>query len=81
MILKTACAQAAFDGRTLINDLDIALAAELALPHRLQKGPFSEQEITSEELQQRIEELHGKEQSDDPAYQDISDLSEAEKKI
>ncbi len=81
VILKTACAQAAFDGRTLINDLDIALAAELALPHRLQKGPFSEQEITSEELQQRIEELHGKEQSDDPAYQDISDLSEAEKKI
>lgn len=81
VILKTACAQAAFDGRTLVNDLDIAIAAELALPHRLQKGPFSEREITTEELQERIEGLHGKEQSDEPYFQDIAELSEAEKKI
>ena len=36
VICKTARAQAAFEGRTRINDRDIALAAELALPHRLQ---------------------------------------------
>ena len=81
VILKTARAQAAFDSRTRINDLDIAMAAELALPHRLQKGPFSEKEISTEELQQRIEQLHGKTQSDEPEFKSISDLTDEEKKI
>lgn len=81
VILKTARAQAAFDGRTSINDLDIAMAAELALPHRLQKGPFSEREIATEELYQRIEQLHGKTQSDESEFQSISELNEEEKKI
>ena len=35
VILKAARAQAAFEGRTSITDHDIALAAELALPHRI----------------------------------------------
>lgn len=57
VILKTARAQAAFDGRTDITDHDIALAAELALPHRLKRGPFQQTEIGMEELQERIEQL------------------------
>ena len=40
VILKAARAQAAFDGRTAINDRDIALAAELALPHRYKARSF-----------------------------------------
>ncbi len=59
VILKTARAQAAFEGRTQINDRDIALAAELALPHRLRKGPFSQSDMGMEELQERIEQLQG----------------------
>ncbi|KAF0110656.1 MAG: magnesium chelatase subunit I [Chloroflexi bacterium] len=59
VILKTARAQAAFDGRTSITDRDIALAAELALPHRLKSGPFQREEMGMEELQERIEQLQG----------------------
>ena len=59
VILKTARAHAAFEGRTSITDRDIALAAELALPHRIKRGPFHQEEITMEDLQERIEGLHG----------------------
>lgn len=59
VILKAARAQAAFEGRLAINQRDIALAAELALPHRLRKGPFQQAEIGMEELQDRIEQLEG----------------------
>jgi Mg-chelatase subunit ChlI len=59
VILKTARAQAAFEGRKQITDRDIALAAELALPHRLKSGPFQRDEMGMEELQERIEQLQG----------------------
>jgi len=58
-ILKAARAQAAFEGRTMINDHDIALAAELALPHRIKRTPFQQAEMSSEQLQERIEQLAG----------------------
>ncbi len=73
VILKTARAQAAFDGRTTINERDIALAAELTLPHRLKRGPFQQQEMTMEELQERIEQLDGESQSNNKA-QVVNDL-------
>jgi Mg-chelatase subunit ChlI len=59
VILKAARAQAAFDGRAKINDHDIALAAELALPHRIKRTPFQQAEMTTEQLQERIEQLAG----------------------
>ena len=59
VILKAARAQAAFEGRLSVTDRDIALAAELALPHRLKRGPFQQAEMTMEELQERIEQLEG----------------------
>ena len=59
VILKTARAHAAFEGRTTITDRDIALAAELALPHRIKRGPFHQAEISMEDLQERIEQLQG----------------------
>ncbi len=59
VILKTARAHAAFEGRKSITDRDIALAAELALPHRIKRGPFHQVEITMEDLQERIEQLQG----------------------
>jgi Mg-chelatase subunit ChlI len=59
VVLKTARANAAFDGRLMINTRDIALAAELAYPHRIKRGPFYQSEITSEQLEERIEQLYG----------------------
>lgn len=59
VILKTARAHAAFENRDAITDRDIALAAELALPHRIRRGPFYQAEMTMEDLQERIEQLQG----------------------
>jgi Mg-chelatase subunit ChlI len=66
VILKAARAHAAFEGRPAINDRDIALAAELALPHRLKRGPFQQAEMTMEDLQERIEQLQGASTSGEP---------------
>jgi Mg-chelatase subunit ChlI len=59
VILKTARAQAAFEGRKSITERDIALAAELALPHRIRQGPFQQAAVSEDELQERIEQLQG----------------------
>jgi len=59
VILKTARAHAAFEGRLAVTDRDIALAAELALPHRIKRGIFNQAEMSMEELQERIEQLQG----------------------
>lgn len=59
VILKAARAQAAIEGRTSVTDRDIAMAAELALPHRIKRGPFMQAEMTMEDLQERIESLQG----------------------
>jgi len=59
VILKAARAQAAFEGRTSLTDLDIAIAAELALPHRMKRSPFEKEIASMEELRDRIEQLSG----------------------
>jgi Mg-chelatase subunit ChlI len=51
VILKTARAQAAYEGRLQINDKDILLAAELALPHRMKKQPFQDSVLNPDQLQ------------------------------
>ena len=59
VILKAARAQAAFEGRFAISPMDIALAAELALPHRMRRGPFETAGMDVTQLQERIDELTG----------------------
>jgi Mg-chelatase subunit ChlI len=54
VILRTARAQAAYDGRAQINDRDILLAAELALPHRMKKQPFQETALNPDQLQNNM---------------------------
>ncbi|MBM3188222.1 MAG: magnesium chelatase [Chloroflexi bacterium] len=56
VILKTALAQAAFEGRNSICETDILLAAELALPHRLRRKPFEETQSRMARLEQRLEQ-------------------------
>jgi len=55
VILKTAVANAAFSGRTEVESEDILMAAELALPHRMKRQPFQDEEIRFEELKAKLE--------------------------
>lgn len=57
VILKTARANAAFEGRTRINDHDILIAAQLALPHRMKRNPFSDASLDTGEVEGRLEEI------------------------
>ena len=54
VILKTARAHAAYEGRLAINDRDILLAAELALPHRMKKQPFQDSVMSPEQLESNM---------------------------
>ena len=65
VILKTAVAQAAWEGRKHVTDQDIMVAAQLALPHRLKRRPFEEDtETTTEELERRVEEARERAEED-----------------
>jgi Mg-chelatase subunit ChlI len=64
VILKTAQANAARQGRTTITDDDILLAAELALPHRLKRTPFQQTEVSLYDLQDRLEAVQSELPSD-----------------
>ena len=52
------------EGRTSINDMDIAIAAELALPHRMKGGPMQQNEMGVEQISQQIEQLVGSQGED-----------------
>jgi Mg-chelatase subunit ChlI len=79
VILKTARAHAAFEGRKAINGRDIALAAELAYPHRIKRGPFQQSEISAEELTERIEQLTGASADGEGEGGEEGELSELER--
>jgi len=64
VILKTAQAHAARQGRTDITDDDILMAAELALPHRLKRSPFQQAEVSLHDLQERLETVQSELSSD-----------------
>jgi Mg-chelatase subunit ChlI len=57
VILRGAQAHAALQGRDTINDHDIVLAAELALPHRIKGRLFQDTEINAFELEERLEQV------------------------
>jgi len=57
VILKAARTHAALVGRKAISPVDIALAAELALPHRIKHGPFQQAEVNLYDLEERIEQI------------------------
>ena len=71
MILKTARAQAAYDGRLQITDKDILLAAELALPHRMKKQPFQDSVLNPDQLQANMRQARAE------AEQNVTEDSEA----
>ena len=57
VILRGAQAHAALEGRTRISDLDIVLAAELALPHRIKGRLFQDTELGAYDLEEQLEQV------------------------
>ncbi len=51
---KVARTHAAFAGRDTVNQEDIAVAAELALPHRQRRKPFEQPELAQERLNEAL---------------------------
>lgn len=72
VILKTALANAAFEGRLEISERDIMVGAELALPHRMKRQPFQDAVLRPRQLQERLEQAREK---TDAEYQDDMDAS------
>jgi len=79
VILKAARAHAAFEGREAINPRDIALAAELALPHRVKAGPFRQSEMGVTQLEEYIDQLKGAASQGTPKEEE-QDGSESDQK-
>jgi len=75
VILKTARAQAAFEGRDHITDRDILLAAELALPHRMKKQPFQDTSLHPEQLESNMRQARAEAEE---ALSEEESLEEAE---
>ncbi len=76
VILKTARAQAALKGCTRISNMDIALAAELALPHRIKQGPFQQEAANLAQLQERIEQLQGEQAGEETTPDNLPQSSD-----
>jgi Mg-chelatase subunit ChlI len=81
VILKAARAHAALQGRHQINDRDIMLAAELALPHRLKRGPFHEAQVSVADLEERVEQIQSEYDGDNAQSTPSSEESSAKKKV
>ncbi|MDH7510666.1 MAG: putative cobaltochelatase [Methanolinea sp.] len=63
-MLKTALTIAAWHGRLTVNESDVREAAELVLPHRMRRTPFTEEKMEKDRINQSIEA--GKRHSRDP---------------
>jgi Mg-chelatase subunit ChlI len=81
VILKAARAHAALQGRQQINDRDIMLAAELALPHRLKRGPFHEAQVSVADLEERVEQIQSEYDGDNAQTTPSGEESSAKKKV
>ncbi len=57
VILKGARANAAFQGRHSVSQSDILLALELAIPHRLKRGPFNDAQMNMAEMERQMDQI------------------------
>lgn len=58
MLMKTAMALAAFEGRSRVLPEDLVEAAMLVLPHRMRKRPFEEEAFDAEAIRDLLGTLH-----------------------
>jgi len=85
VILKAARAHAAFEQRTVVNMRDISLAVQLAIPHRLKRGPFADASADIAAVVQKLEdamadETDGDEQSSEMTQSQNDSSSKDDKK-
>lgn len=80
VILKTARAHAAFEGRLEITERDILLATELAIPHRLKRGPFQDAQMNMAELEERVEQISTEWQGDEVPVDPTEESTPVKKK-
>jgi Mg-chelatase subunit ChlI len=78
VVLKTARAHAAYEGRTAINDHDIALAVRLAIPHRLKRGPFADATAALDKLETTIGEKREEMSQDGEGDDQTTDTTSSE---
>jgi Mg-chelatase subunit ChlI len=60
-ILETARTHAAWSNRSTLTNEDIRLAAELALPHRMRRQPFTEIRLDEDRMNAILERVEGEE--------------------
>lgn len=70
VILKAARAHAAYQGRTAVTNHDILMATELAIPHRLKRGPFTDARMDMAKLEQEMSNIESEWGSGDEAQED-----------
>lgn len=58
-MIKTACTNAAYEGRGHVSGEDMKLATELVLPHRMRRKPFEEQRMDITAVFEMIESREG----------------------
>lgn len=78
VVLKTARAHAAYEGRSAINDHDIALAVRLAIPHRLKRGPFTDATAALDKLETTIGEKREEMSQDGEGDDQTTDTTSSE---
>jgi Mg-chelatase subunit ChlI len=84
VILKTARANAAFEGRTEISREDILLAFELTVPHRLKRGPFTDAQMSMSEMERKLDQVEsewGEGDEPDETVEDNSQEATSKKKV
>lgn len=59
VVARTAAAHAAWRGSTTVEEQDIRVAAELALPHRRRRDPFDDPGIDREQLDEALAQAGG----------------------
>ncbi|HEU5090353.1 MAG TPA: ATP-binding protein, partial [Roseiflexaceae bacterium] len=69
-ILETARTHAAWASRTKLSPEDIRLAAELALPHRMRRQPFTDVRLDEDRINAILERIEGSEQDAEPGSAD-----------
>ncbi len=70
VILKAARAHAAFEGRTEVTNHDILMAVELAIPHRLKRGPFADATMDLAKISEDMDEIASEWGSGDEVQED-----------
>ncbi len=71
VILKTARAHAAYHERRQINRDDILTAVQLAIPHRLKRGPFADAQVDMDSLAQQMDQMQS--ELEDEGEEDAAD--------